>query len=145
MFFNKCHNNSSKCYYSPLFFASAKNTYYQHFSLRCQRKMLAKFFNAELKWVKIAILVARNYTKANALPINHEKTLCSISAPKSKVQVYPDAALAIVVNLSARTSLQLLRSSPVEYDRAVKPCNMLIGVVSTKTLYPRADMNGTLC
>ena len=84
--------------------------YHQHFSLHCQRKTLAKFFDAELRMVKVAILVARNYTKAKGStnqPLG--KNLCSISAPKSKVQVYPDAALSVVVNLSARTSLQLLR------------------------------------
>lgn len=78
-------------------------------------------------------------------PRQKGKQLCSISAPKSKVQVYPDAALAVIVKLSARTSLQLLRSSPVEHDRAVKPCRTLTGVVSAYYLYPRADMNGTLC
>ena len=78
-------------------------------------------------------------------PRQKAEQLCSISASKSKVQVYPDAALAVVINLSARTSLQLLRSSPVEYDRAVKHCRTPNGVVSAHFLYPRADMNGTVC
>ena len=148
--------------YSPLFFASARficrtdrlicqliaeaqiradaikiigsvsSALKKHFSLRCQRKTLAK-----RKAIK------GKYPFEN--PRQKAEQLRSISAPKSKVQVYPDATLAEVIILSARTSLQLLRSSPVKHDRAVKPCCTLTGVVSDNYLYPRAYMNGTVC